>query len=210
MNATIDHLVYACPSLQAAVDELAGLTGVRAAPGGQHPGLGTHNALVSLGDCTYLEIIAPDPAQPAPARPRPFGLDGLVKPGLRAWAAAPDDLDAAVRAARANGFDYGEIVTRQRRTPDGGELTWRMTAYPHSPLVAVVPFLIGWGNGSHPAPAAPAGLTLEEFAISAPDPAGVSRQLRAVGLNLPVEHADEPVLCAVLAGPEGRRVVLRS
>ena len=42
---------------------------------------------------------------------------------------------------------------------DGGELTWRMTAYPHSPLVAVIPFLVGRGNGSHPAPAAPADLS---------------------------------------------------
>jgi hypothetical protein len=43
------------------------------------------------------------------------------------------ELDAAVA---------GDIVTRHRRTPGDGELSWRMTTYPHDGAVAVVPFLI--------------------------------------------------------------------
>ncbi len=209
MTATIDHLVYACPDLDAAVAEIAGLTGVRPQQGGQHPGLGTHNALLSLGDRTYLEIIAPDPAQHG-AGQQPFGLGQLTGPALRAWAAAPRDLDAAVRQARAEGFDYGDIVTRHRRTPGDGELSWRMTTYPHDGAVAVIPFLIDWGSQRHPAQTAPGGLRLTEFRILAPDPQQVIRQLRAAGIDLPVDRADTPALRAVLTGPQGTRVILAS
>jgi hypothetical protein len=210
MTATIDHLVYACPDLDATVAEITRLTGVRPQGGGRHPGLGTHNALLSLGDRTYLEIIAPDPAQPSNGGPLPFGLDHLTAPALRAWAAAPSDLDAAVRRARAEGFDYGDIVTRHRRAPDDSELTWRMTIYPHDGPVAVLPFLIDWGDQRHPAQTAPPGLRLRELRILAPNAAQVVSQLRATSIDLPVDQADAPALRAVLTGPGDTRVVLAS
>ena len=40
----IDHLVYAVPSLPAAIADVAERFGVRAQAGGKHTGLGTHNA----------------------------------------------------------------------------------------------------------------------------------------------------------------------
>jgi hypothetical protein len=210
MNATIDHLVYACPDLDETVAEIARLTGVRPQEGGQHPGLGTHNALLSLGDRTYLEIIAPDPTQSGTSQVLPFGLGRLRAPALRAWAAAPRDLDTAVREARAEGFDYGDIVTRNRRTPDNGELSWRMTNYPHNGEVEVIPFLIDWGEHRHPAHSAPPGLRLADVRILAPNPDEVVKRLRAASIDLPVDHGEVPGLRAVLTGPAGSKVVLSS
>jgi hypothetical protein len=208
MTATIDHLVYVCPDLEPAVAGIAAQTGVRPAFGGQHPGLGTHNALLSLASRTYLEIIAPDPAQPRPAEPLPFGLDTVTRPGLRAWAVAPDDLDAAVRRAASAGFGYAAIVNRRRRTADGRELTWRMTICPQPPGVAVTPFLIDWGGGEHPAGAAPAGLGLHQFLVRSREPDRLSALLSVLGLDLDVESASRPALSAALRGPQGQRLVL--
>jgi hypothetical protein len=210
MNATIDHLVYACPDLDEAVAAITRLTGVRPQQGGQHPGLGTHNALLSLGDRTYLEIIAPDPAQSVTSQLLPFGLNHLRAPALRAWAAAPGDLDAAVRQARAEGFDYGDIVTRNRRTPGDGELSWRMTSYSRDGEVEVIPFLIDWGEHEHPARSAPSGLRLADFRILAPNPDEVVKRLHAASIDLPVDQAEEPGLRAVLAGPGEGQLVLSS
>jgi hypothetical protein len=207
MTATVDHLVYLCPDLGSAVEDIAARTGVRPAFGGQHPGLGTHNALLSLAGRTYLEIIAPDPAQPRPAE-LPFGLGTATQPGLRAWAVAPDDLDTAVRRAASAGFGYPAIVNRRRHTPDGRELTWRMTTYPQSPGTAVVPFLIDWGGGEHPADGAPAGLNLYEFGLRSPEPGRLNALLRALGLDLDVERASRPALSALLRGPQGQDLVL--
>src|SRR5690349_12928563 len=92
--AHVDHLVYAAPDLDAAVNALAQLTGARASPGGPHPGRGTRNALLALGPASYLEIVGPDAAQPAPAEPRWLSVDAVDAPRLVTWAARVDDLDA--------------------------------------------------------------------------------------------------------------------
>ena len=96
------------------------------------PWPGYHNALLALGAQTYLEILAPDPGQPAPPAPRPFSVDGLRRGGLVGWALACDDIDAAVARARSRDYDPGEVAGGQRATPTGTVRIWRRQAPPYT------------------------------------------------------------------------------
>jgi hypothetical protein len=196
----IDHLVYAVPDLSAAVADLEERLGVRAAPGGKHEGLGTHNALLGLGPTSYLELIAPDPDQPEPAGPRPFGVDG-GDDRLVAWALTCTDIDAAIGRSRAHGYDPGDAVPLQRRTTGGQTLHWRLTV--NALNGGPVPFLIDWGDTEHPACSAPQGLTLESFHVTHPTPESLTPFLEALGADVPVKQAAEPGLVARVAGPRG-------
>ncbi|TXS42328.1 VOC family protein, partial [Streptomyces sp. uw30] len=148
--ALLDHLVLATPDLAATVADFTRRTGVAPAPGGVHVGLGTRNYLVSLGGASYLEIIGPDPEQSAPGEPRPFDVDGLTVPRTVTWAISPPDLDAAIAAARARGYDPGPAQSMSRRKPDGTLLQWRLTDGDDAHPSGLVPFLIDWSATVHP------------------------------------------------------------
>jgi len=198
----IDHLVYATADLDATVDALADRLGVRAAPGGRHPGLGTRNALLSLGEATYLEIIGADTDAVADG-PRPFGLDRIGGPRLAAWAARVDGLDDRVARSRAAGYDPGPAGAMSRRRPDGTELHWRLTP-PSAEAIELVPFLIEWAPGTpHPSTTAPSGCRLAHFAGAHPQPDAVRAALAALGVDLVVEAAPAPALFAAIEGPAG-------
>ena len=98
MRSWVDHLVLAAPSLHVGCRTVEALTGVAPIFGGAHPGAGTHNALLSLGPPTYLEVIARDPAQ-ADAPPSPLAPADLGdEPRLIAFTVGCDDIDGAVAA----------------------------------------------------------------------------------------------------------------
>ncbi|MEO8431520.1 MAG: VOC family protein [Acidobacteriota bacterium] len=200
----VDHLVYATPDLDRGIDEIEKLIGVRAAPGGQHPGRGTRNAVLALGPASYLEIIAPDPAQPTPASPRTFGIDSLTGSRLAAWAVTSRDVEAAASEAAREGTPLGEVKSGSRKRPDGVLLSWRFTDPQAMVAGGVVPFLIDWGASPHPASSAPKGASLIALRAEHPAAARVQKQLRKLGLAMPVEAGPAPALIATIQGPHGR------
>ena len=75
------------------------------------------NALLSLGRNRYLEIIAPDPQQPASADAR--DLKSLEKPVLVGWAAHPGDIESGCGATLAAHRSAGDSVVMLVLTGDG-------------------------------------------------------------------------------------------
>jgi hypothetical protein len=201
--ARIDHLVYATPDLNAGVDRIAQLLGVRALPGGQHLGIGTRNALIALGPSCYLEIIGPDPDQPAPARPRTFGIDDLKAPRLAAWVAKGTHLEDLARDAASRGVRLGEVISGSRRRPDGVLLSWRYTDPRTVVAEGIVPYFIDWGSSPHPAATAASGVTLTGLRAEHPDAPRVHQMLRQLGLDLPVKRGPAPALIATLSTSKG-------
>ncbi len=200
----VDHLVYTTPDLNRGIEEIEKLLGVRASPGGQHPGRGTRNALVALGPTAYLEIFAPDPEQPQPKEPRPFGLDGLKESRLVAWFVNGSDLERLRDEAVRKGVPLGSVKSGSRKRPDGVKLSWQFTD-PWAPVAdGIVPFFIDWGDSPHPATTAAKGATLVGLRAEHPDAGGVHRMLRRLGLDLSVKQGKRPALIAVVKGPRGR------
>jgi hypothetical protein len=207
MLPAVDHLVYAAPNLESGIEALAAQLGVRASHGGKHTGIGTHNALLSLGGRSYLEIIAPDLEQPPPENPLPFGLGSLHEPGLAAWAMAVADIEARAASARDAGYDPGPVVQMSRALPDGGDLHWRLTLRRDRPGGGLVPFLIQWDSEPHPASTAPGGCTLTHLEAEHPRPDAVSAMLAALDVTLPLADAARPALIATIEGPNGTVVL---
>ncbi|HEV7898617.1 MAG TPA: VOC family protein [Planosporangium sp.] len=203
----IDHLVLAAPDLAATVSDLERLTGVRPAAGGRHPGRGTRNALLGLGNAAYLEIIGVDPDQPHPTQPRPFGLDALTEPRLVTWAVRVDDVDARSAAARCLGFDPGAVERRSRTTTDGQVVAARVTLGPGGVHTGLLPFLVEWETAAHPADALPVAPLTALVGVH-PEPDRVRAALRAVGAELEVRSGSRVALIATLRGREEPVVLL--
>ncbi|MGA8178940.1 MAG: VOC family protein [Desulfobacterales bacterium] len=199
----IDHLVYATTDLEKSVADLEARLGVRPAPGGQHPGRGTHNALIALSDRSYLEVIGPDPTQAKTADPRWFQIDGLEAPRLVTWAVKEAELDALRAKAKACGICLGPVVSGTRQRSDGSWLRWRFTDPATVVADGIVPFFIDWGDSPHPAASAPPGPVLKSLRAEHPEPTKVMRALSAVGIKLPVESGPRPALIATLRTERG-------
>ena len=203
----LDHLALAATTLADGIDYFATLTGVTPRPGGKHVAMGTHNALVKLGERTYLEIIAIDPDAPKPARPRWFGMDGIAlqsdlieRPRLIHWIARTTDIDAA--ATRCP-IPLGPVHAMAR-----GDYRWRITIPDDGALPGrgLVPTLIQWDVPAHPADLLPAsGVTFAQLAATCPEPAPIRAALSALGVAdaIHVTYDRNVRLAAMLRTPRG-------
>lgn len=208
LPSTLDHIVFAGPSLDGVIAEVQERTGVRASPGGAHP-TGTANALIALTvggrrGRHYLELIGPDAARGIPhAEVDTFGIAALVRPTVAGYALHPDDIEGRAASAAANGFDLGGVEDLSRRTPKGDLLEWRLTRAPNWDAPEH-PFLIDWGSTPHPGEQELPTLELVEFSIRHRDPDRIRALFALLGDDIDVTQGDETSLVLVVDGPQGR------
>ena len=199
--ALLDHILLGCNDLARGIQLVEENTGVRAAIGGVHPGRGTRNALLSLGERRYLEIIAPDPAQSEIVHyPQ---LRSMFDPRLIGWAVHPPDIAAVAKQLRENKIAFTGPDDGSRKRPDGRVLTWKTVnlADDHHGLL---PFFIEWSADSvHPSADAAKGCTLDYFEVMSADPEELAATFKRIALNVAVEHSDKTRLRALITGPKG-------
>jgi catechol 2,3-dioxygenase-like lactoylglutathione lyase family enzyme len=204
---TLDHIILGCTDLDAGIAFVFRHLGVRAIPGGVHPGAGTKNALLSLGELRYLEIMAPDPLQPG--APDPRNVRTLTHPALVGWAEHRDHLDEFAGVLHAAGVDYVGPVPGSRQRPDGSVLNWKSLPLKEDEH-GVLPFFIEWGASTkHPSADSPKGCDIDSVEITSPNPKSLGTLSKTLDLDVAIGRSKTPRLTAHLHGPAGS-LTLRS
>jgi Glyoxalase-like domain len=159
--AELDHLIVGARDLDEGIAYLQKLSGYHAEYGGSHPGRGTCNALLKLGHHSYLEILAPDPQQPALLWHKELPL--LEEPRLIGWAERVKNLDSFATHLRAKGVELIGPTPGSRTRPDGETLLWQLLLRADD-RDGILPFYIEWDStSSHPSDTAPGGCLLVDL-----------------------------------------------
>ncbi len=205
-TARIDHVIVGVSDLEQGVREIERLTGVRAEPGGAHPGQGTRNALMSLGEGAYLEIYAPNPAEPV-ASPAIAELRRLKRPTPLGWAVSTNDAGGLRSMVTAKGFPLTPPEPGSRRKPDGALLSWVTFGFANldHPLA---PFFIQWSDPAlHPSLTSPGGCFLRSLRIDDPGADDLRRAIEPLGLDVAVSKAPHSRMRLELSCPRGRLAI---
>jgi hypothetical protein len=154
----LDHVVVAVSHLATAATDFEHRYGLQSVEGGRHPGWGTANRIVPLGDA-YLELVAVVDASEAAVssfgRVVAAALAGRDE-RLLGWAVRTDELDAIAGRLRL------DVQAKSRARTDGSELCWRLAGVEQAFAEPCLPFFIEWADDAElPGRSAPAAGALE-------------------------------------------------
>ena len=140
----LDHILWATPDLDEGTKQIAELLGVQPEVGGKHPGFGTRNSLLSLGDEVYLEIIAPDPEQELKGN-RGEQLAALDQSHLLTFAVRTFDMKGIEKRVAEAGLETQGAIAMSRRHPEGHLLKWQVLRLENHFWGDVMPFFYRLG-----------------------------------------------------------------
>jgi hypothetical protein len=198
-TAHIDHIMLGIDDLDRGVTSFEQLTGVRPVYGGKHP-RGTHNALVSLGDGTYLEIIA---VQPDAKPPQEYaGLKQLHTLTPIGWAVSSTDSIQLRKSLTSAGFAVTESSAGSRTTPAGTTLSWQTFALKDN--FEEAPFFIVWSpQTAHPSTTSPTGCRLQHWRVAGTHQKALEQLRSKLDLRVDVAEAAATSLRLSLTCPKG-------
>lgn len=204
----LDHIVWAVPDLEEGRKLFEQLTGVVSASGGIAPGRSqSHNALVGLGNGSYLEIFAPRVAMPNGGYWRDLIEDG--KPHLASFCLrVEDEFSALLKAMPDTGLKSTAPRAMGRTRTDGIALNWKLLNVSGTTMDNYLPFFIDWlGSKPHPAEDSPQGVRLESFEVRHPQADAMQKIFTALAIDVPVVQAASPSFALHLQTPKGKVVL---
>ena len=197
--AQVDHILLGIDDLDRGMAQFEKMTGVRPVQGGKHP-RGTHNALVSLGEGTYLEILA---VQPGVAPPKEYeGLKQLHSLTPIGWAVSSKDSTQLRNRLTSAGMAVTESSAGSRTTPVGTKLSWQTFGLEEG--FEEAPFFIVWSpQSAHPSTTSPTGCRLQQWRVAGPHLTNLDHLRSALDLRIDVAEAKSTALRLSLQCPKG-------
>jgi len=198
LETQIDHVIWAVPDLDQGVELFREMSGVTPTTGGVHPGRGTRNSLVSAGENTYLEIIAPDPGQmpldpeETPVQAFAYQISTMKAPEVDMFAFSAPDLEAVAELARDLGLEVVGPSPGQRMTPDGDLIRWSHVDFIGHDFGQFLPFALNWMDSPHPSTTSPKGALIEGITVHHPRATELQNLYEGLGIPAKVVEAEKP------------------
>jgi len=203
LGRKVDHLVYATNTFEETIDWFEELSGVRPSFGGYHKNQGTKNALVKIGERSYLEILAVDKHNLEISKPRWMGVDILKEPTLCRWAIQSEDLNADAAVLKDHNNQMGQIQNGHRKKDNGDDLNWSMILPLATPLIELAPFVIDWGTSEHPATNFESICQLKALKFESSNFVGINKLFGTLNIESEILPSRSDRIVAVFETPKG-------
>lgn len=194
----LDHIILVINDLEKGISQFKELTGISPVFGGVHPNSFTQNAIVSLGNQSYIEILAPR-----------SDLDSIPKWIMEfedltpiGWAVTSKSID--ITRNKLLSFDYviSDPISGSRETPWGDKLIWTTFSLLDKNSF-VFPFFISWEeNVIHPSENAPKGCRLNELQLFTNDNS-LAKLSTTLNLDLSIINGPEDKIVLRIRTPKG-------
>ncbi|MGB8648676.1 MAG: VOC family protein [Anaerolineae bacterium] len=134
----VDHILIAVENVEQAMAVYRRL-GFDVQAGGEHPRMGTYNALVPLSDGSYLELIGVRDRVKAALFPNSGSVVAALAHAnrLASFALDTNDMVADIEGIRGRGLEIADPMAGERMRPDGQKVAWRTAHFeiPHLPFL---------------------------------------------------------------------------